>query len=179
MNLRLIGGLVLLAIMGAIWWAGFDSGKDKWQGKYDAEVAAHAATRDEHARQARHVADLAKAAKAESERNQKIYDARTASNDLQHKLELANAIGKRDAVIADLHAGALQLQPWWESGASTCPGQATVAAAAGGQVDAGDLRAEGAADLVQILAEADADRAWYIAELTATRAQCGATGPAP
>lgn len=179
MNLRLIGGLALLAIMGAIWWAGFDSGKDKWQGKYDDEVAAHAATRDEHARQARHVADLAKAAKAESERNQKIYDDRTASNDLQHKQELTYAIGKRDAVIADLRAGALQLQPWWGVGASTCSSQTADAADTSGDVDARDLRAEGAADLVQILAEADADRAWYINELTATRAQCGITGPAP
>ena len=185
MSLRLIGAIALLAIMGGVWWHGFDSGRDRWEGKYDAEVAAHAAevtahraTKEEHARRARHVADLAKAAKEESVRNQRIYDARTAANDTQHKKELANAVRKRDAVIADLRAGALQLQPWWESGAGACPGQAAVAADTSGQADAWDLRAAGAGDLVQILHEADADRQWYIDELTATRAQCGSTGPA-
>ena len=179
MNLRLIGGIALLAIIAGVWWHGFDSGRDRWQGKYDAEVAAHAATREEHARQARHVADLAQAAMEESRRNQRIYDQRTAANDSEHKKELAHAVRKRDAVIADLRAGALQLQPWWESGAGACAGQAATAADPGGQADAWDLRAAGAGDLIQVLAEADADRAWYINELTATRAQCGSTGAAP
>ena len=85
MNLRLIGGIALLAIITGVWWHGFDSGRDRWQGKYDAEVAAHAATREEHARQARHVADLAQAAMEESRRNQRIYDQRTAANDSEHK----------------------------------------------------------------------------------------------
>lgn len=179
MSLRALGAMVVAVVMAATWWWGFDTGRDRWQGKYDAEVAAHSETKEEHARQARHVADLAQAAKAESDRNQRIYDERTAANDSKHKKELTNAVRKRDAVIADLRAGALQLQPWWESGAGACPEKASAATDPGGQAGAWDLRAAGAGDLVQILHEADADRAWYIDELTSTRAQCGSTGSAP
>lgn len=179
MSLRLYGYLAaLLSLAGALFWA-YSSGKAEWHGQYDAEVRAHQATREEHARTLAHLADLTEAARQEDKRKQEQYVQATAANDKSHKQEMANALGKKDSVIAELRLGVLQLQPWWEAGNRTCPAEGGVASTAGGQVDAGDLRAEGAAALVQILAEADADRGWYIRELTATRDRCSAGGGQP
>ncbi|WP_313495470.1 lysis system i-spanin subunit Rz [Pseudoxanthomonas mexicana] len=162
-------GIVLLLVY---FW-GFGNGKDRWEGKYDAEVAAHKQTREGHAQVLRQLADLTKAAQAEAKARATAYTNDTAANDQRHKTETAHALAAKDRVIADLRRGALQLRDWWQAGPVSCPGDAAAAADSGGNAGAGELRAEGAGDLVQVAAQADADRAWYIAELIATRAFCG------
>ena len=161
-------GIVLLLVY---FW-GYGNGKDRWEGKYDAEVAAHQQTREGHAQVLRQLADLTKAAQAEAKARATAYTNDTAANDQRHKTEKAHALAAKDRVIADLRAGRERLHDWWSPNLS-CSAAAADPAAADRQAAAGELRAEGAGDLVQVAAEADADRAWYITELIATRALCG------
>lgn len=151
---------------------GYGNGKDRWEGKFDAEVAAHQQTREGHAQVLRQLADLTKAAQAEAKARAAAYTHYTAANDQRHQTEKAHALAAKDRVIADLRAGRERLHDWWTPNLS-CAADAAAPAAADRQAAAGELRAEGAGDLVQVAAEADADRAWYIAELIATRALCG------
>lgn len=161
-------GIVLLLVY---FW-GYGNGKERWEGKYDAEVAAHKQTREGHAQVLRQLADLTKAAQAEAKARATAYTHDTAANDQRHKTETAHALAAKDRVIADLRAGRERLHDWWTPNLS-CADSAADQATSGREAEAGQLRAEGAGDLVQVAAEADADRAWYIAELIATRALCG------
>lgn len=161
-------GIVLLLVF---FW-GYGNGRERWEGKYDAEVAAHDQARKGHARVLRRLADLTEAARQEAKARATAYATDTAANDKRHKMETDHALAAKDRVIADLRAGRERMHDWWTPNLS-CADAAADQATSGREAEAGQLRAEGAGDLVQVAAEADADRAWYIAELIATRALCG------
>ena len=152
---------------------GYAKGGNKWQGKYDAEVLAHKATKDEHKRVigglaalTKAAADKAKAASVIAKGERKANDQRF--KDAQHEAEQA----KRDLRAALRRGtGPVRLRDEW-----TCPAagsaQGGTAAAADREDAAADLRATGAADLIAAGDEADRWIIWLQSELTSTRKAC-------
>lgn len=160
-------GLVLLVFA-----LGWNRGADKWQGKFDGEVAAHKATKAQHkaviddlAAKTRAAADKAKAAS-----KQAALDRRAADTRYKEATDEANR-AKRD-LRNHLRAGTVRLQDHW---ACRVPGAAEGGAPgnARGQDAGADLRAAGAADLVAAGDEADRWITWLQSELTNTRKACG------
>lgn len=151
---------------------GWNRGADRWQGKYDGEVAAHKAAKAEHARVIRDLADKTKAAeaavKAASEKaasDRKANDERF--KDARHEADKA----KRDLARA-LRAGTVRLRDEWTCPAAG-PAEGDAADLAAGQDAAADLRAAGAANLVGNADAADRWIVWLQTELTSTRKACG------
>lgn len=151
---------------------GWNRGADKWQGKFDGEVAAHKATKAQHkaviddlAAKTRAAADKAKAAS-----KQAALDRRAADTRYKEATDEANR-AKRD-LRNHLRAGTVRLQDHW---ACRVPGSAEGGAPgnARGQDAGADLRAAGAADLVAAGDEADRWITWLQSELTSTRKACG------
>jgi len=147
---------------------GCSKGAAKWEGKYDAEVAAHVATRKEHAAV---LADLAAKTKAVADAvaaANALYKTDRAANDATHAEELARAQSTRSATVRALRAGTVQLQDHW-TGYQPFGAPGAAFAAAGGQDGYADLRFQGAAEDVEAGDEADAWIGWLQRELIATR----------
>lgn len=162
------GVLAVLLVFGFGW----NRGADRWQGKFDGEVAAHKATKSEHARVIRDLADKAKAVAARVKAASEQAEAdRKATDQRFRESEREADQAKRDLARA-LRAGAVRLQDHW---ACRVPGSAAgdLAAAAGRQAAAADLRAAGAADLVAAGDAADRWIVWLQSEVTMTRKACG------
>lgn len=152
---------------------GCSAGASKWEGKYDAEVAAHKATKQGHAAV---LTDLAAKTKATAEAVKaagKQYRTDRAANDLNHKQELANAKSNHAAVVRDLRNGDLQLHDHWTGYQPIVP-QGGAFAPAGGQDGYAELRYASAAEDVQAGDEADAWIGWLQRELINTRKACAA-----
>lgn len=139
------------------------------EGKRQADLAAHARVLREYAEQAAHVAELARQSQSTF-----ILDREAARQ--KFKKEMADALAKRDSLVAGYRAGTVQLQSWWE-----CPSVLPAAsgafgadpAAHGPGVDgAAALRAASLAEGVQDGAAADAWIHNLQAELSATRRAC-------
>lgn len=167
-----LGLIVVLAA--SMFIGGCNHGASKWQGKFDNEANAHKATKAEHARVVRQLADQAKAVAAKA----KAASAAAAAARKTHDQRFEDAKHEADRAKRDLRdalrrgTGAIRLQDHW-----TCAVRGSTAggfAAAAGRQDAGaDLRAAGAADLVAAGDAADRWIAWLQSEVTATRTACG------
>jgi len=174
--LLLIKLALVVVLAASMFIGGCSHGAAKWEGKYDAEVAAHKATKAEHARVIRQLADQAKAVAAKA----KAASAAAAAARKTHDQRFEDAKHEADRAKRDLRdalrrgTGAIRLQDHW-----TCavrgPTAGGFAVAAGRQDAAADLRAAGAADLVAAGDHADRWIVWLQSELTSTRTACGAT----
>lgn len=168
--LKVSAVLILLLV---VWFHGNGKGKDRWEGKYGSEVAAHQQTRDNNARVLRGLADLTKRAQKEAKDRAKTYEADTAANDAKNKMEMAHALASKDRVIADVRAGRLQLRDFWTT-TQSCPGDAATPAIASREAEHAGLREQSLAEGVQDGALADGWIAWLQRELISTRAACTA-----
>lgn len=147
---------------------GCSKGADKWEGKYDTEVAAHKATRQGHAAVLADLAAKTKAVAVAVKAADTKYKADRAANDATHKEELARAKSNRSATVRALRAGTLQLQDHW-TGYQPFGPAGTALTASGGQDGYADLRFQGAAEDVQDGDDSDAWIGWLQRELIATR----------
>lgn len=145
------------------------------------EQSSHAQTRAKNAEVLRDLAQRTADVAAKVRARESHYLAASAANDEKHRQEKANAVAEKDRVIADLRAGRLQLQPWWQCEATAPAGgdhpDAAGQADPGGNARANERRIEDSGRLVQIGIEADAKERWLRAELIATRALCGMATP--
>lgn len=144
------------------------------------EQAKHAATRAESAETLRDLAQRTADVAAKVRAREGEYLAAAAAADEKHRQEKAHAVAEKNRVIADLRAGRLQLQPWWQCEATPAAGDAADAAGPadpGGNARAHERRIEDSGRLVQIGIEADAKERWLRTELIATRALCGMGSP--
>lgn len=164
------GVLAVLLVFGLGW----NRGADRWQGKFDGEVAAHKATKSEHARVIRDLADKAKSVAAQEKAASEQAKADRKATDQRFRESQREADrAKRDLAAALRRGtGAVRLQDHW---ACRLPGSAAgdLAAAAGRQAAGADLRAAGAADLVAAGDAADRWIVWLQSEVTMTRKACG------
>lgn len=147
---------------------GCSQGADKWEGKYDTEVAAHKVTKQGHAAVLADLAARTKAVAAAVKAADAQYKADRAANDATHKEDLARAKSNRSATVRALRTGTLQLQDHW-AGYQPFGAPGAAFAPAGGQDGYADLRFQGAAEDVQAGDEADAWIGWLQRELIATR----------
>jgi len=166
-------GAIVLALL-LVWFHGYGTGRDKWQGKYDTEAAEHVATKASHkavvdnlAALTKAAADKAKAASVAAKADRKTNDARF--KDAQHEADKAKR-ELRDHLRRG--TGPVRLRDEWTCPAAR-PAEGATAAASGGQDAAADLRAAGAADLVAAGDAADNWITWLQSELTSTRKACG------
>ena len=147
---------------------GCSKGADKWEGKYDAEAAAHKETRRANAVVLRELADASAAVAARAKAASSAYAAARAVNNRQYDKAVDDAKQARSDLVRAQRAGTVQLHDWW-----TCDrpgaGVGDAAGLSGGQDGHADLRAESAAEDVQAGAEADAWIGWLQRELIATR----------
>lgn len=109
--------------------------------------------RAEHAAHLQADADAMAKAKAQAKAAEKAQKQAMADAAAKYEKDKADAIAKKDRVIADLHSGALRLQKRWR-GCESRPGAASGPEAGD---DAADLRETGAGDLVRVAANADAE----------------------
>lgn len=171
----------VLALVTALVGFGYHRGAARWQGKYNAEVAAHKATKAEQARVLGQLADAtreverrakaaAKQAKLERAANDKRYE------DAQHDADQARR-QLRDALRRG--TGPVRLRPEWTCPAAG-PAQGGAGPAAGGQDADADVRRARADAISDDIADHDhADRwiTWLQTELTSTRKACGVATP--
>lgn len=169
-----LGLIVVLAA--SMFIGGCNHGANKWQGKYDAEVAEHKATKTSHAAVLRDLANKTKAAedavKAAGEKAKA--DRKAADQRFQEATD--EAAKARTALARALRAGTVRVREEW-----TCPAarsaEGGTAGVAGRQDAAPDLRREREAAISDDIAEADAADNWIVwlqAELINTRTACGA-----
>lgn len=172
---------LLLALVAGLLGYGYHRGAARWEGKYNDEVAAHKATRDEHARvmdqlaaATREVARKAKAAARQARLDRAANDKRY--EEAQHDADQARR-QLRDALRRG--TGPVRLRPEW-----TCPapgpGEGGAGPAAGGHDADADLRRTRADAISDDIADHDhADRwiGWLQAELISTRKACGVVEP--
>lgn len=163
------GAILLLALL--LFALGWNRGADRWQGKYDGEVKAHAATRAQHkaaldalAAKARAAADKAKASAKAAK------DAREANDKRYAGAEREAERAKRD-LERGLRNGTVRLRDEWACPVPR-PAKGGTATAAGRQDASADLRAAGAANLVAAGDAADRWIVWLQSELTSTREAC-------
>ena len=144
-------GAIVLALL-LVWFHGYDKGRDKWQGKFDTEAAAHVATKATHKAVVDHLAALTKTAedKAKSASDAVKRDQAQAAKQLKEATDEA----KRNArdLRAALRSGKQQLSDTW-----ACPASAGASDAA---ASASEARTEGQHDSAARITEAvDADAA--------------------
>lgn len=140
------------------------------------ERAAHSKTKADHAEVLRDLAQRTATVATKVREREAEFLLQSAANDETHRKDKADAISKKDRVIADLRAGALQLQDWWRCEAAPAGSRSADAATTadtGGASRGADLRAAGAGALVQVGANADGRIRWLQTELIATREACG------
>lgn len=145
-------GAIALAFL-VVFGLGWNRGADKWQGKFDGEVAAHKATKAEHARVLRDLADKTKAAaeKAKAAGYQAKADRKAADKRYEDAKHEANR--NAAALAAALRAGKQRLSDTW-----ACPASGSAAGGAAGSAgQAGAARQFDSA--ARIVAAADADAA--------------------
>lgn len=163
------GAILLLALL--LIALGWNRGADRWQGKYDGEVKAHAATKAQHkatldalAAKARAAADKAKASAKAAK------DAREANDKRYAEAEREAEQAKRD-LERGLRTGTVRLRDEWSCPVSG-PAKGGAATASRRQDASADLRAAGAANLVAAGDAADRWIVWLQSELTSTRQAC-------
>lgn len=173
-------GLLLALVAGLLGYV-YHRGAARWEGKYNDEVAAHKATRTDHARvmdqlaaATREVARKAKAAARQARLDRAANDKRY--EEAQHDADQARR-QLRDALRRG--TGPVRLRPEW-----TCPapgpGEGGAGPAAGGHDADADLRRTRADAISDDIADHDhADRwiGWLQAELISTRKACGVVEP--
>lgn len=166
-------GLIKVAAILLVFGLGWNRGADKWQGKFDVEVAAHKATKAEHARVIRDLADKARAVaeKVKAAGEQAKADRKAADERFKESERDAERAKRDLAAALRRGTGAVRLQDHW---ACRMPGAAEGdATGTTRRQDAGaDLRAAGAADLVAAGDAADRWIVWLQSELTSTRKAC-------
>ena len=121
-------GAIVLALL-LVWFHGYGTGRDKWQGKYDTEAAEHVATKASHKAIVDNLAALTKQAegKAKSASEAVKRDQAQAAKQLKEATDEA----KRNArdLRAALRAGKQQLSDTWACPASAGSGDAAADAA--------------------------------------------------
>jgi hypothetical protein len=169
-----IAGIGVVLVAGYLWV--HDRGADS----RDTEVAELKATISElkadHAEVLRDQANRALAVADAVRALQGIYLKASADAEQKFQQDKADAIAKKDRVIAGYRAGSLQLQDWWRCetpSAASDTADAAASAITGGDAGRADLRAASLAEGVQDGAVADAWIRWLQGELIATRATCG------
>ena len=168
--IKISAALVLLVL---VWLHGHGAGVDKWEGKFDGEVAAHKATKQTHAAVLTDLANKTKAAAAAVKAAGEQFRTDRAANDAAHQQELANAKSNHSAVVRALRTGDIQLHDHW-TGYQPFGSPGGTFTPAGGQDGYAELRYQGAAEDVQAGDEADAWIRWLQGELIATRKACAA-----
>lgn len=164
----IIKACAVLALVAVVWLHGHNKGADKWEGKYDTEVAAHKATKQGHATVLADLAAKTKAVATAVKAANAQYKTDRATNDATHKEDLAHAKSNRAATVRALRAGTLQLQDH-RTGYQPFGAPGAAFTAAGGQDGYADLRFQAAAEDVQDADDADAWIGWLQRELIATR----------
>lgn len=165
--------LILLLVIGLVW-RGYSWGSQRWEAKFDGEVAAHKATKADFKRMTRDLADRTKALAAKAKAASTAAKAARKTNDQRFE----DAEREADRAKRDLRdalrrgTGPMRLRDEWACGGPGA-GQGDAAAASGGQDAAADLRAAGAADLVAAGDAADRWIVWLQSELITTRTACG------
>lgn len=165
--------VILLLVLGLVW-RGYSWGSHRWEAKFDAEVAAHKATKAEFNRMTRDLAERTKALAAQARAASTAAKAARKTNDQRFE----DAEREADRAKRDLRdalrrgTGPVRLRDEWTCGRPGA-GQGDVAAPAGGQDADADLRAAGAADLVAAGKRADNWIIWLQSELISTRTACG------
>jgi hypothetical protein len=167
--IKLTGAVLLLAFVA---YRGYDAGRDKWQGKFDAEAAAHVATKQAHAVVLRDLANKTKAAEAAAKAASLQAKTDRKANDDRYKEATREATQARNALARALRSGDVRLRPEWACD-SPRPAEGGTAGFAGRQDAGADLRAAGAADLVAAGDAADNWITWLQSEVTSTRKACG------
>ena len=140
--------------------------------RLSSEKAAHATTKATHADVLRNLAELTAKAVQEKRAAEAQYSVDMAKAQAESDKRNRDAIANKDATIASLRSGALQLQDHWACLVPAAAGD-QAPAFAGRSDDAADLRAEGAAAFVQDADSADGDIVWLQSALIATRKACG------
>lgn len=169
------GGIALGVLL--VFAFGWNRGADRWEGKYDNEVAAHKADNDSHKAVIDNLAALTQAAanKARAASEQAKADRKTNDQrfkDAEHEADKA----KRDLAAA-LRRGDVRLRDEW-----ACPAPGTAqggdtGTASGQDANAG-LRATREGAILDDIAdhdEADNWIGWLQAEVISTRKACGVT----
>lgn len=172
--LGILRAILILLLLGALVWRGYSWGSQRWEAKFDAEVAAHQATKDEHARVVRGLAERTKALAAQAKAASVAAKAARKFNDQRFE----DAEREADRAKRDLRhhllrgTGPVRLRDEW-----TCPAprsaEGEAGPAAGGQDAGAELRAAGAADIVAAGDAADRWIIWLQTELITTRKACG------
>ena len=161
-----VGAALLLAtVLGFVFWS---AGAGKWKAKHDVEVAAHKATKAEHARVLDDLAQKTAAVAAKAKAASAGLAADRKTNDARYDKAVSDAKRARADLRAALQRGDIQLQPWWAfdpAGALT----GDSGAAAGGQDGFAELRAESLLQGVQDGYDADAWIGWLQSEIVSTR----------
>ena len=164
--------LLLIVCTPLAFLGGCNKGAEKWEGKYDAEVSAHKATKRAHADVLADLANRTAAVAARAKAAGAAFRLARTANDHQFQKAQDDAKQKKQDLVDAQRAGAVQLHDWW-----TCDrpgaGAGDAADVAGGQDGQAGLRAESAAEDVQAGAEADAWIGWLQTELINTRLACG------
>lgn len=161
----------------AMFIGGCNHGAEKWEGKYDDEVAAHKATKAEHKGVLNRLAEMTKAAAAKAKAASEQANAERAANDKRFKESEREAERAQRDLAAALRRGTVRLRDEWTCPAAG-PAQGGAATPAGGQDAAADLRRAREGAVLATVADADhADRwiGWLQAELKSTRTACGVT----
>lgn len=174
--LAIKAGALLLAL-GAVWFHGFDTGRDRWQGKFDTETAAHKATKAAHASVLRDLANKTKAAEAAVKAAGEQAKADRQANDERFKDARHEADQAKRELARALRAGTVRLRDEFTCPAAR-PAEGGASAAAGRQDAAPDFRREREAAISDDIAEADAADnwiGWLQSELISTRMACGAS----
>lgn len=150
--LSLIKGAAIVAGVLLVFALGWNRGADKWQGKYDNEVAAHKATKAEHKRVLDNLAELTKAAENKAKAATVAVKRDQAAADKRYQEATNEAKRNADDLARALRNGKQRLSDTW-----ACPATAGASDAA---ADAAEAHAARQYDsTARIVAAADADAA--------------------
>lgn len=169
-------GAIVLAFA-LVWWHGFDTGRDRWHGKFDTEAAAHKADNAAHAAVLADLADKTRVAETAAKLASDVAKAERRANNKRFEEAKDEAATARKALADALRAGRVRLREEW-----TCPAsrsaEGAAGYAAGGQDADAQLRRAREGAVLDAIGDADAaDRwiGWLQSELISTRTACGVT----
>lgn len=144
----------MILVLGAtLFIGGCNRGADKWEGKYDNEVAAHKADNAAHKATLDTLAELTKATEAKAKAASEAVKADQLAANKRYEDATHEAKRNADALAAALRAGKQRLSATW-----TCPAAGSTGSSAA--ASSGQAGSSGQYDSVaRIVAAADADAA--------------------
>ena len=168
-------GAVVIGVL-LVFAFGYNRGADKWQGKFDGEVAAHKATKAAHKGVIDNLAQLTKAAESKAKTASAAVKRDQAQADRRYKDATNEAKRNAADLRAALRSGKQRLSDTWACSAATSNGDA--ADLAGRQDERADLREAGAVNLIAAADHADRWIEWLQSEIISTRKALMAAGVA-